>query len=113
MIFMPFFFHQNICEIQSIQQHFLYQVGPEFNGLSIFCIRSLLFVSQYKRNDFSTDIYLFRINHGNIKAMCEIRSSVVLKTPERRQWRLSSVFIVNCENTSHIFLVLPFLTLNK
>ena len=35
------------------------------------------------------------------------------KTPERRHWRRSDVFIVNFEYISHFFLVFLLLTLNK
>ena len=34
-----------------------------------------------------------------------------MNTPERRQWRRSTVFIVNFENISHVFLVFLLLTL--
>ena len=34
---------------------------------------------------------------------------LTIKTPERRQWRRSGVFIVNFEHTSHLFLVLLLL----
>ena len=35
------------------------------------------------------------------------------KTPERRQWRRSGVFMVNFEFIVHLFLVFLLLTLNK
>ena len=35
------------------------------------------------------------------------------KTPERRQWRRSGVFIVNLEHISHLSLGLLLLTLSK
>ena len=44
---------------------------------------------------------------------CEICSKLIIKTPERRQWRRSDVFIVNFENISHLLLVLPLLTLSR
>ena len=37
---------------------------------------------------------------------------LTIKTPERRQWRRSSVFIVNFELISHLDLVFLLLTLN-
>ena len=40
------------------------------------------------------DNYLFKFNSGNTKIMCEICSKLILKTPARRQWRLSGVFVV-------------------
>ena len=36
-----------------------------------------------------------------------------MKTPERRQWRGSGIFIVNFEHISHLFLEFLLLTLNK
>ena len=44
---------------------------------------------------------------------CEICSTLIIKTPERRQWRRSDVFIVNFENISHLLLVFPLLTLSR
>ena len=35
------------------------------------------------------------------------------KTPERRQWCRSSVFIVNFEHILHLILVFPLLTLTR
>ena len=37
--------------------------------------------------------------------MCEICSKSTIKTPERREWRRSGVFIVNFEQISHIAVV--------
>ena len=34
-------------------------------------------------------IYLFKINNGNTRAMCEICSKLTINTPERRQWLLN------------------------
>ena len=44
---------------------------------------------------------------------CEICSKLIIKTPERRQWRRSDVFIVNFENISHLLLVFLLLTLGR
>ena len=38
---------------------------------------------------------------------------VYKKTPERRQWRRSGVFIVSIEHILLLFLILLLLTLNK
>ena len=37
---------------------------------------------------------------------------LIIKTPKQRQWRRSSVFIVNFEHISHLVQVFPLLTLN-
>ena len=44
-----------------------------------------------------TGIYLFNINNGNIRIMCEISSKLIIKTPEEPQRRrsLSSLFTLN------------------
>ena len=39
-------------------------------------------------------------------------SKLTIKTPERRQWRRSGVFIVNFEHVSHLTLAFLSLTLN-
>ena len=43
------------------------------------------------------NIYLFKVNNRNTRKRCKIYSKSRIKTPERRQWRHSGVFIVNFE----------------
>ena len=57
-------------------------------------------------------IYLFKVDNRNTRTRCEICSKLTIKTPERRQWRRSGVFIVNFEHISHLVLVFLLLTLN-
>ena len=52
-----------------------------------------------------TNIFLFKVNNINTRKRFEICSKLILKTPERRQWRRSVVFIVNSEQILHIVLV--------
>ena len=52
----------------------------------------------------------FKVNNGNIRTN-EICSKLTIKTPDRRQWRRSGVF-VNFKLNSHIVLF-PLLTVNK
>ena len=59
------------------------------------------------------NIYLFKVNNKNTRKRCEICSKLTIKTPERRQWRRSGVFIVNFEHISHLVLVFLLLTSNK
>ena len=40
------------------------------------------------------------VNNWNTRKRCEICSKLTIKTPERRQWRRSDVFIVNFEYIS-------------
>ena len=56
------------------------------------------------------------MNNRNTRTRCETWSKLTIKTPERRQWRLSGVFIVNFEHTSHfvpVLLLLTFFTLPR
>ena len=58
------------------------------------------------------NIYLFKFSNRNVRARCGICSKLTIKTPERRQWRRSDVFI-NFEVVSHFFLVFLLLALHK
>ena len=55
---------------------------------------------------------MFKLNDRNTKTRCEICLELAMKTPERRQWCHSGVFIVNSKHISHLFLVFVLLTLN-
>ena len=46
------------------------------------------------------NVYLFKANNGNTRAMREICSKLTIKKPERRHWRRFGVFIVNFEQIS-------------
>ena len=50
-------------------------------------------------------------NRGTTR--CKICLKLTIKIPERRQWRRSSIFIVNFEHISHLVLVILLLALNK
>ena len=56
---------------------------------------------------------MFKGNNRNTRIKCEIYSKLTIKTPERRQWRSSGVFIVNFEHISHLVLVFLLLTLSS
>ena len=56
------------------------------------------------------DIYQLKVKNRNTRTRCEICEKLILKTPERRYWGRSSVFLVNFEHISH--LVLMFLLKN-
>ena len=57
-------------------------------------------------------IYSFKVNNGNTWTMREICSMLIIKAPERSQWRRPGVF-VNFEQILHIALLFQLLTLNK
>ena len=47
------------------------------------------------------NFYLFKVNHKNTRKRYKICSNLKKKTPERRHWRRSGVYIFNLENISH------------
>ena len=57
--------------------------------------------------------YMFKVNNRNTRAKYEICSKLTIKTPERRHWRRSGVFIVNFEHISHLVPVFSSLTLSR
>ena len=60
-----------------------------------------------------TGIYLLKVNNRNTRVRCGICSELIIKTPERRHWRHSGVFVVNFEYISHLVLLFLLLTLNR
>ena len=46
---------------------------------------------------FPAGNYLLKVNNRNTRTRFEIYSKLTIKTPERREWRHSGVFIVNFE----------------
>ena len=50
-------------------------------------------------------IYLLKVNNRNTRARYEICSKLTIIISERRQWRPSSIFMVNFEHISHLVLV--------
>ena len=52
---------------------------------------------------YPANIYLFKVINRNARKRCEICSKLTIKTPERRQWRRSSIFI-NFEHITHLLL---------
>ena len=63
----------------------------------------LAYLSSWKHNP--ADIYLLKVSNRNTRTICKICSKLAIKTPERRQWRRSGVFIVNFEHISRLVLV--------
>ena len=57
-----------------------------------------------KYPQYPAKIYEFKVNNRSTKESCEICSKLTTKTPGRRQWRFSGVFIVNFQHISHLFL---------
>ena len=69
-----------------------------------------------QKSNFAHDLagnYMFKVNNRNNRTRCEICSKLTIKTPERRHWRRSDVFIVNSEQISHLVLVFLLITFSR
>ena len=87
---------------------------PKNEALEVFSLHSQISVQYWIRKFWKIDVcdtsipagnYMFKVNNRNIKTRLEICSDLTVKTPERRQWHRSSIFIVNFEHISHLVLV--------
>ena len=63
-----------------------------------------LFGNWEKLETTPANVYLFKFNNRNTRKRCKICSKLTIKTPERRRWRRSVVFILNFEHISNLFL---------
>ena len=59
------------------------------------------------------NIYLFKVNDGYTRSMCEICSKFKIKAPERCHWHRSGVLTLNIFHISQKVLVSLLCTLNK
>ena len=59
---------------------------------------------QYKTGSSTVGIYLLKVSNRNTRTRHEICSKLTIKTPERRHWLRSVVFIVDFEHMSHTVL---------
>ena len=73
---------------------------------------NIFFVTSCRRAT-QAGIYLLKNNNRNTRTRCEICSKFTIKTPGRRQWRRSAVFIANFEHISHLALVFLSLTFTR
>ena len=67
------------------------------------CDQPVFFINVEKWGSNRANIYLFKFNKENARKRCEVCSNLMIKTPERRHWRLSVLFIVNFEHISLFF----------
>ena len=99
------------------------QASCTLSTLSILSIVSFLHCINIKQfpttNNIPAEVfvypggnYLLKFNNRSTRTRCEICSKLTIKTPKRRHWRRSGVFIVNFEHISHHILVFLLLTLN-
>ena len=72
----------------------------------------LLVMSTGTDNLFLVGNYMVKVNNST-SARCEICLKLMMKTPQRRQWRHSGGFIVNFEHILHLILVFLLLTLSR
>ena len=70
-----------------------------------------LYLLQYACNPAGN--YMFKVTNRNTRTKCETCLKLTIKTPDRRNWRRSGVFIVNFEHISHFALVFLLLTFNS
>ena len=52
---------------------------------------------------YPANIDLFKANNRNTRQRCKICLELTIKTPARRYWRHSGMFIVNFDHISHFF----------
>ena len=57
--------------------------------------------------------FMFKVSNRNTVTRYEMCSKLTIKTPERRQWRGSGVFIVNFEHISHLVLVVSIVNFEQ
>ena len=53
-----------------------------------------------------------QVNNRNTRKRIEMSPKLTMRTPERRHWRRSGVFVINFEHILHHFLVFLLLTSN-
>ena len=86
-------------------QHLLVKLAPAFSFDFHFSPAWYFQGSRINVGYFPVSIYRLKVNNRDTRTRCEICSKLTLKTPERRYWRRSGVFIVNFEHISHLVLV--------
>ena len=64
-----------------------------------------------KFSSYPAGIYLLKINNKNIRTRYKRCSKLTIKTPERRNWRHSGLFIANFEHILHHVIVFLSFTL--
>ena len=89
------------------------QQWNELDGWTDYRGRLLLYYYPFNGLWNPGNFCLAKLNNRNTRKRCKICSKLSLKTPERRQWCLSSVFIVNFEHILHHFLVFLLPNLNR
>ena len=87
-----------------------HQIAKSISIMKIEPVKQLWWKFLWK---YPAGICMFKVNNRNTRTRCEICSELIIKTSERRHWRLSGLFIVNFEHISHLVLVFFLLTLSR
>ena len=83
----------------------------EIFGRNIFRLENWWSFSRFRLHYPGT--CMFKVNNGCTSTVYQICSQSRIKTPPRRHWHLSGVFVVNFEHNSLVILFRSLLTLNK
>ena len=84
-----------------------------FETLETTSLKFIVTYVEQTKNGYPAGNYMFKVNNRNTRTRCEICSKLTIKTPERRQWRHSDIFVVNFEHISHFVVVFLLLTLTR
>ena len=71
----------------------------------------VLLVTKFKV--YPANLNLFKVSNRSIRKRCQLCLNLTIKTPERRHWGLSGVFIVNSIHNLHLSLMFLLLTLSN
>ena len=109
-LFLIFVLRVCICTQQNSTSCLLYKLY--FISAFSCCVNALYIFILSRYYIVPAGIYLLKVNNRNTRTRCKICLKLTIKTPERRHWRRSGVFIVNIEHISHFVIVFLLLTLN-
>ena len=99
--------HKSILFLDTLNPFTLNQWTSSSSFLNnLFMLQSRLGFVGYHFTATPAGIYSLKDNNSTIRTICKICSMLTIKTPERRHWRRSCVFIVNFEHISHFVLVI-------
>ena len=108
-------FDQNLCENYKIYYLIRICAAPwqtlnyyHWHGLS----QSIL-TTGHKISTFPAGNNMFKVKNRNTRTRREICLKLTTKTPKRRHWCRSGIFIVNFEHISHFVLVFLLLGLSR
>ena len=97
-------YFEDFLLLQNLYLHAVMYTSHRWTRLSQW-LRNKIFYEMLVKEIYGNDpgnMYFFNANHRKRSEIC---STVTIKTPERRQWRSSSVFIAKFEPFLHLFLV--------